>query len=676
MSVSPNSCPVVNLCHVGNPEAPACGTDREHLVPLPLAEQLCSRALAGRIGVLRAEIEEGAYPANIADDYASAAWLELEFAIARPNSDNVLDHVDRSREYADLAMSQPYSRFRAVYSAALLNAYRQPLLERREQTPTTQDLDTVKKRLGTIYEVLQATPVHTPQVQHILDAQESNQPHLPCLDSEGEKRGFTTKLAGMMLAARQGILLFPASNREAHGIGTWTALNHDAYRVIDGEKQLVKFRNKAKNSAEGEGRQTKYDDSTLFINVRAMINDTLEQLTRDDKRLYRSLLSASGGRPDITEVAELLVAESRGEKLGQQKRQFLDLLGKRLNSLLGEDDGSIVDQPETSEATASSHKTFGKIGNWKILSEHVLSLHNSQSIATPEQQESAASAGAAYLKWSERLPSTQSLKSYLDRMRSVTDPRITAECVGVYVDLARHPETAPEHAVQLIEASQALAETLTRQDWHNLDRRSIQAQHYAALQAVYGEKYKKALSGETPTIDDEARLYLELLELGKDTLAPARFLSESRGSLFELTLHILNARFNVRSGQIIQSAWPALPREDDPRPFNADSDLDGSTFGQFEFTGNTAWDLAITRGDFLAQDTGCRYVQAKSVPDNDTYHPRITTIIGKTDLFLSSSTDIVNDAIAEQTTTDPAKRREAHIRLNNYEERFLNKLGF
>lgn len=674
-NLSKKNCLTVDLCHVGNPEAPACGTDKEHLMPLPVAESMCPRALAGRINFLKSSIDEESLPARIAEDYASAAWLELESAIARPNGEYASEHIDRSKQYSDLAMSRPYSWFRGIYSAALLNAYRQPLLERKERTPTAHDLDTTRKRLATIYEVLQMTPIHVPQSQHILDAMDNNEPHLPCLESEGEKLGYAAKLTGLMLAARQGTFLYPASTREANATGTWVGLNHDAYTITNGEKKLVKFRSKAKSIVENWDRKTKYDDSTIFINIRAVINNNLTELLSTDRQFYSSILRAFDGKPDVIKIGELLAAEANGEKIHQTKKQFLDLLGAHLDTLLSENNDKPMSS-EKKEPTVRSPKVFGKIDDWNILPYWVISHHNSLGAATPEQEDSAFNAAESYLKYGDERPPVSHLKNYINRIRTVSNPKLTAQCVGIYIDLARHPETSPEQAIELIEASQTLAQTLTKHDWQQLDPASVQAQHYAALQSAYGIKYKKALAGEISTIDDEARLYLQLLEVGKTTIEPARYYQAPRGSQAEIALHILNSRFNIRNGRIIQSAWPALPREDDPHTFNREKDPDGTKFRKAKFTRNTAWDLAVTRGAFLDQNEDCRYIQSKSAVNIKKYDPKITMIVSKSDFLLSSTADITNDALAEQTTTDPTEREEIRARLNNYEEIFLSKLGY
>lgn len=216
LSRAQKHCPVANICEMNTPEAPACGSDTDHFSPLVIAESMCTRALAGRILFDAEEVKRR--PVCESDREAALAWYELECGIAERDTEKASRHFDASSEHTNNAMDRSYSWFSGKYSAALLEVYRPLFIERKQHiSPTYQKLQAIRQGLCIVYDALIDAPVHTRQFQHILDAIAEDRPHRPCLGTESRRKGYAAKLVGMALAARQGILLYPASDREAFG---------------------------------------------------------------------------------------------------------------------------------------------------------------------------------------------------------------------------------------------------------------------------------------------------------------------------------------------------------------------------------------------------------------------------------------------------------------------------
>src|SRR5688572_20343007 len=113
------ACAAANFCKAFNPEAPDCGTDPEHLSPLPVAKEMCVRALTGAIdnrsGVASDDHDSPYYRTK---QLAQSAWAYFEAGVAEKDKARATEYLDASKKCADSLIRGGYSEFRTVYSAA------------------------------------------------------------------------------------------------------------------------------------------------------------------------------------------------------------------------------------------------------------------------------------------------------------------------------------------------------------------------------------------------------------------------------------------------------------------------------------------------------------------------------------------------------------------------------
>lgn len=287
------------------------------------------------------------------------------------------------------------------------------------------------------------------------------------------------------------------------------------------------------------------------------------------------------------------------------------------------------------------------------------------------QEAEALEAVESYLRYGNQTPPLNALQELIGIMRvGSSDLYVRTTCAGAYVDLARHPHTTPAEAEFLIDKSIRRIGGLAAMDWREMPPEHRHYIYKAGLHVAYGPKYKKALTGQTPDMEDEADLYAQLLELGRKSLAPgskhSEWVGQVRGIQFEIGVHLLNARFNIRHQEILQSVWPSTPREDDPHDFSYV---------------RTAWDMAVTTGSFLDQ-SDCFYVQLKGEKDHKDgrrYDPAIMTITGKDDLYTRTSADLIALALEEGFPTESVsdlQLEQIGAKLNMHERYFLQRLGW
>jgi len=279
----------------------------------------------------------------------------------------------------------------------------------------------------------------------------------------------------------------------------------------------------------------------------------------------------------------------------------------------------------------------------------------------------ALQAVETYLQFGNSVPPHQTLQRLITVMRyGGGNYYVRSVCAGAYIDLACHAGTEPVDRARLIDKSVNKIGSLAEKDWQELESSDVRHIYRVALYKAYAEKYRKALSGQQLDLSDEAELFQDLIEVGYKTLAPSLYLSDQaqsnvRGVQFEIGIHLLNARFNLRHGEILQSMWPSLPREDDPH----DS----------IFNWRTAWDAATTSGTFLDRSF-CQYIQIKGINEGVVYDPAIQLIIGRDDLHTRSSADIIRASLFELNPSSPLQGQQAEAKLNMYEHSFLGKLGW
>lgn len=660
-------CPIASYCEFVNPEAPPCG-DFSNLSPLPTAESMCSRALRSVIEDRDEYFQKANFPAVVAKKAAELALLELDLGLSLGEAEDASRHLDRSAEFSRNVEEQQYMWFKDQLPVMLLNLYRPLLTTRAKRSPDRGDLVHIREGLSSIFESLATAPLHDPGALHITEAFATKEPHTPCFSMEADRQGAMVKMVGLMLAARQNILLYPAGLREAYGRGVWISLNHDAYALVNGEKVLTKFSNKPRMNA---GRKAHYDNSLVYVDIRHLIDTVIDDMQEVYSDKCQSVLQfrRKGG---LLKVGLLLAQESDGRyhskarlKHEPMHQTFLDNLSIRLRHIFMNAGGVQVELPE--RASVEDHTAYQQTGKdgWNVLPAKIAHLHRSRTAVAPELAVEAAFTQGAYLRHAQKPPSVGQLKQYIDRMRRTADPTITATCIGAYLDLARHPETTSKDAVALVEASEVLARGLISRNWSDLTYEQIHAQHYADIHLAYVQKYKAALAKERFGLNDETRLYLNLLEAGRRMLVPGQGVmnTHSRGLQFEAGIHLLNARHSIRNGQKVQSMWPSLPREDSPHR---------RTTGL-----NLGWDMAASRGNFLVQDGNVRYVQCKSTRESsDDYDPSIIVIAAKEDFSMAANREIIDAALLEASDAPVKERTRATATLNRFERILLDKLGF
>ncbi|HTE57343.1 MAG TPA: hypothetical protein VK694_01250 [Verrucomicrobiae bacterium] len=247
--------------------------------------------------------------------------------------------------------------------------------------------------------------------------------------------------------------------------------------------------------------------------------------------------------------------------------------------------------------------------------------------------------------------------------QDISDRYVGMVCSGAYLDLALHPDTPSEEALGLVDQAFEEFHGLDSDDWEKASPEELSYLYRTSLYEAYASKYKKTLIGDALNLADEIDLYNRFLYLAHTMVDPAPYLTEGaevRGVQFEASVHLLNARFNVRHRGMLQSAWPSLPREDDPHDFKRAS---------------TAWDIAVSTVDFMDQSER-KLVQLKAVKDSSRYDPAITVIVGKTHLYTQNSEDILRTAIQESYPSSETHRTQAEAKMNMHERYLMERLGW
>lgn len=231
--------------------------------------------------------------------------------------------------------------------------------------------------------------------------------------------------------------------------------------------------------------------------------------------------------------------------------------------------------------------------------------------------------------------------------------------------MALNGDLPAEDATQALETAGLLANDLDSRLTSKMRGEEIRAILLGGLYNAYMEKYRKVVSGRKTGLNDEAQLYLNLLELSKETLSPAGKQQEEahdvRGMQFKIGLHILNARYNLRNKTMSQFMWPSLPHENTPH--------------DFEFSYNNGWDAAIGKVGFLATHVAPERLRFKGSQTDTEYYPGITLITGQTDLGTRTTAEIVVLALREVSDMPDYYKEEARKKLNEIEARFLGKLS-
>jgi len=203
-------CPTANFCEfTAGQGSPACGSIPEHLVPLGLAEELCPRALVNFVANKRAE-ETGDFVLAEVRQELALGWYELELAmLPKFGPIKASEHFDAAYAYARRISTAHDVTFPIKMEADLLRLYLPTFVARkRGDRPSDARADYVREGLSSIYESLQAADPHNNKTHpnHLTDPD-----HEPCLSLESDRKALGAKLALFMLAARAGMVAYPAS---------------------------------------------------------------------------------------------------------------------------------------------------------------------------------------------------------------------------------------------------------------------------------------------------------------------------------------------------------------------------------------------------------------------------------------------------------------------------------
>lgn len=632
-------CPAASSCEFNDPSAPPCGTAPDQRAPLSPAEEVCPRALAGLLNRWQ-NTDRG--PVTSAIVHTQLAWGEHELGLQEPSDERASAHFQRAEAHADAALGDMYASFDATFSAALLRIYT-PLFQagRRQPRPIEKaEFLEVRRNIGSLRHIVRTVPVHEGQAGHRERARAEGVPHTPCLTHEGLRQDARVRLLGLELALRQRILLYPASPRERNVPGEMSAQRHDSYALDGSQKVPVRLRLQGKGAAQG------HEVSATILSIRGMAISAIARM----RTMYSQYAHIEDERVEIAEIEEMLDAEVAGSAIGDQELTFLNEMGKvfekylpfkyvPLSAPLGREVETAA-SPEPIIVDASLYKGDIKNG-W-----------------TPHQ------AAEFYHRDGNTRRSPRRLERLILAMRDSKDAFVSTTCAGVYLDLARHPLLDPEQAVGALEAALAHVPQLEAQDFPGLSGEELSHRLRWELQRAYGEKYRKTFQGQTLGLEEEGRLFSQLLELGRSTLKRGAAQKPGargvRSVQFEIGIHLLNSRRNLRNRTILRTMWPSLPREHDPH--------------DYRYERRTGWDAGFSGGDFLNQDLSCRYLQLKGVSDATMYHPDITVIVGRDDLHTATTAEIISLALKEVEGT-PADKANATKRLDEIEADFLATLG-
>lgn len=328
------NCPMLNMCETTSLAGLNCNMADQFALPMLTAEALCVKALEDRRRIM---LDRSANEQTITGRmgrYVTLAWLELETGVAKPDIDQAKIHGAVAMGYASRVLEEQYALFRSHYRATTLRAYGPMILSRKYMPPTEGDVLRTRHQASLLYDATAAAPLHPLPPQHVTDAMHANEPHTPCIYREGERIGLMGKQIGIMLAARGGVLLYPASNRESSSGGDSISLSHDAYMLKDGQKRAVKFVNKQRNNTEHRGNSPLDADEVARISHLALLNRALRNLRLHRSGQYEALLDSYGDQgPDVKAVAGLLQAELQG-RLSQAETGLLDMMSGRVRNVL------------------------------------------------------------------------------------------------------------------------------------------------------------------------------------------------------------------------------------------------------------------------------------------------------------------------------------------------------
>jgi hypothetical protein len=653
-TLQPEICPIANICAITAEQAPPCGEDEMHFPPAVIAQEMCPRALARGVELELEKSRDPDYVGQRSHRIASAAWFTFEYGQSLPEAEDDGEHLKKALELANTAMADPYGWFRNKTLAAMLHIYA-PVLLRHKQgiMPGEADIRTIRKSLGLVFDSLLAAPIHVPQAQHLIDARNTGEKHRPCLAEEGDQKGLATKLVGTMLAARQGILILPASPRESQARGAYVLQNHDGYMLAAEQKLPVRIRSVPRSRGTPHSATKTADANTIYINLTAEIRRAVDAMQDSDKELYEGLMRYyKKNPPTILEVGRMLRTEASGYKMDAPSHRFLEIIGTSVEKLLF----TGREQTNVEELNAT----------WNVLPKRLRDRPFVEVSQRSTKMLVAAEARHSYLRHGNEPIDKERLHQQIAAMREVQDPATLVVCSGAYIELAHVTQSEQGRALRMLTAVESLTAEFLKQDWRKLLPENVPHLFRIGMQNAYLHKYEKVVKETDPDLTDEMALYHKLLACGQQSLQPAtdlkgRARSEVRGVQFEVGMHLLNARRNLKDGEIRLHMWPSLPRQNSP--------FDGVRPSGWL----TGWDAAISENTFWNEETRHK-LQFKGVEDSKLYDPSITVVIGRDHLTITDTAEIIRLATQELRGQTPEIRTAASTRLNHIEQLFLQRL--
>lgn len=253
---------------------------------------------------------------------------------------------------------------------------------------------------------------------------------------------------------------------------------------------------------------------------------------------------------------------------------------------------------------------------------------------------------------------------------SIADQHIKA---GLYLDIAQHPDIPRWERRRAFYAYESTTKAIVSTDWRTLREQDRYSYFMASLSYAYRDKYLEVICDYEPTLAHEIMLSRRLINTANEiSVAFEQALrskhdetkdrvGELKGVLFETSIHLLNARLNLRHEEILHHVWPSLPRQDSPF----------GSHGQY----NPAWDMGSSPTSFW--DPSKRLVQLK-YNGHRAYRPDINVVSGKLDLKMKEPTDIIMHINREVAATPGTEELVAisQSALNEYEKKYLERLGW
>jgi len=298
----------------------------------------------------------------------------------------------------------------------------------------------------------------------------------------------------------------------------------------------------------------------------------------------------------------------------------------------------------------------------------------------PSRLERSLEAGAQapaliqqYLAYGNAIPEFDELQALAAQLRPAQhrgDVRYYLS--GMYLELAMHPQSPDDKRYAYVCAAMSYAQgpVETQESIHS--PQDVEYVYKCGLLKAYERQFIRSAVGEPTTLEDELATYRALLLLGGHAIETNRnardardkmLAARARGSIFEISVLLLNARMNLRYGEILQHAWPSLPRQDQPRNSSAGLQV------------RSGWDIAVSP-NYIWDDDAQRVQLKSSLTTKSTYEDEIIVVAGKEHLESRYTGEIILAALKEADRKSSHESAEVTTILDERERKFLERLGW